>query len=81
MGGRALRAWLLQPLLDRAAIEARLDAVAALLDASILRQELRETLKGVLDLERLAGKNRFGRRASARFRRAQAVPAVFARDP
>ncbi len=60
MGGRALRARLLQPLLDRPAIEARLDAVEALLAASIVRQELREALQGILDLERLTGKISLG---------------------
>ena len=60
MGGRALRARLLQPLLDRPAIEARLDAVEALLAASIVRQELREALQGILDLERLTGRISLG---------------------
>jgi len=60
MGGRALRARLLQPLLDRPAIVARLDAVEGLLDDSIVRQELRDALKGILDLERLTGKISLG---------------------
>jgi len=55
-GGRLLRSWLLRPLRDRAEIEARQDAVAEALDATIARRELRETLKGVHDLERLVGK-------------------------
>ena len=55
-GGRLLRAWLLRPLLDVAAIAARLDAVGEWLGATIARREFRESLKGVLDLERLAGK-------------------------
>jgi DNA mismatch repair protein MutS len=59
-GGRLLRAWLLQPLRDAAAIVARQDAVAEALGATIARRELRETLKGVLDLERLAGKIALG---------------------
>jgi len=56
MGGRLLKAWLLRPLLDGAAIEARLDAVGEWLGATIAREEFRESLKGVLDLERLTGK-------------------------
>ncbi|HPW18294.1 MAG TPA: DNA mismatch repair protein MutS [Candidatus Aminicenantes bacterium] len=59
-GGRLLRAWLLRPLRDAAAVAARQDAVAEALGATIARRELRETLKGVLDLERLAGKVALG---------------------
>jgi len=59
-GGRLLRSWLLRPLRDAAAIVARQDAVAEALGATIVRRELRETLKGVLDLERLAGKIALG---------------------
>jgi DNA mismatch repair protein MutS len=56
MGGRLLKSWLLRPLVDVRAIEARLDAVGEELADTIGRQELREALKGVLDLERLTGK-------------------------
>jgi len=55
-GGRLLRAWLLRPLRDVAAIRARQDAVAEGLDATIARREIRETLKTVHDLERLVGR-------------------------
>jgi DNA mismatch repair protein MutS len=55
-GGRLLRSWLLRPLFDAKEIAARQDAVAEALGATIARRELREVLKGVLDLERLAGK-------------------------
>ena len=55
-GGRLLRSWLLRPLRDVAEIAARQEAVAEGLGATIARRELRETLKGVLDLERLVGK-------------------------
>ncbi len=55
-GGRLLRSWLLRPLRDAAGIVARQDAVAEGLDATIARREIRETLKGVHDLERLIGK-------------------------
>jgi len=53
MGGRLLRARLLRPCTNLAEIEARLDAVAQLLSATIERSELRKALSGVLDLERL----------------------------
>ena len=55
-GGRLLRSWLLRPLRDAAEIAARQDAVAEGLGATIARREIRETLKGVHDLERLVGK-------------------------
>jgi DNA mismatch repair protein MutS len=59
-GGRLLRSWLLRPLRDVASITARQDAVAEALGGTIVRRELRETLKGTLDLERLAGKVALG---------------------
>ena len=55
-GGRLLRAWLLRPLCDAAAIRDRQDAVAETLAATIARREIREALKSVQDLERLVGK-------------------------
>jgi DNA mismatch repair protein MutS len=61
MGARLLRHWLLTPLVDRAAIEARLEAVAALAADLIARQALREALDGVRDVERLASKTAAGR--------------------
>jgi len=56
MGGRILRSWLLQPLLDRDRIEARLDAVQELVEGVFLRRDLRDYLKSIYDLERLAGR-------------------------
>jgi DNA mismatch repair protein MutS len=56
LGGRLLRNWLFQPLLDCAKIRARQDAVQEWLQKTIERQELRETLKEIFDLERLTGK-------------------------
>ena len=61
MGARLLRQWILAPLIDRAAIDRRLDAVAALANDLIARQALREALDGVRDVERLAGKAAAGR--------------------
>jgi DNA mismatch repair protein MutS len=56
MGGRLLRGRLLAPLVDPPSINRRLDAVAELLKDAIGRQEIRESLKGILDLERLTGR-------------------------
>jgi DNA mismatch repair protein MutS len=61
MGGRLLRRWLLAPLVDPAAIDARLDAVETLLKDGRGRARLREALDGVRDLERLAGRAALGR--------------------
>ncbi len=56
MGGRLLRVRLAQPLLDRAALEARLDQVQAFYEGTILRGRVREILKPVPDLERLSNR-------------------------
>ena len=56
MGKRLLRNNLLRPLIDRAAIDARLDAVAELHASLRLREGLRRPLDGLLDLERLLGR-------------------------
>ncbi|HMH57341.1 MAG TPA: DNA mismatch repair protein MutS [Gemmatimonadales bacterium] len=61
MGGRLLRQWLLSPLRDPAAINARLDAVEVMVDDARGRGRLREGLDGVRDLERLAGRASAGR--------------------
>ncbi|HWL11482.1 MAG TPA: DNA mismatch repair protein MutS [Ureibacillus sp.] len=60
MGGRKLKQWLHQPLATRSAIENRLAIVTDLLDEYFVRNELRELLKNVYDLERLAGRVAFG---------------------
>ena len=53
MGKRLLRAWMLRPSLDRAEIDARLDAVEVQVNDIVGREELRRKLDGILDLERL----------------------------
>jgi DNA mismatch repair protein MutS len=63
MGGRLLRRWLLAPLVDPAAINARLDAVEVLVNDNRGRERLREALDGVRDVERLAGRAALGRAA------------------
>ena len=52
MGGRLLRKWLLQPLLDLDALNARLDQVAVWVEETLKRMELRDLLRGVGDVER-----------------------------
>ena len=61
MGGRLLRQWLLSPLRDPAAIDARLDAVEVAVKDGRGRARLREALDGVRDIERLAGRAAAGR--------------------
>ncbi|MFQ6015899.1 MAG: DNA mismatch repair protein MutS [Anaerolineae bacterium] len=56
MGGRLLRQWISQPLLDVGQIEERLDAVALLYQRTPARTELRELLRQVGDLERLTNR-------------------------
>jgi DNA mismatch repair protein MutS len=53
MGGRMLRSMLEQPLVDKQAMEERLDAVEELGKNSVSRDEIREYLNPVYDLERL----------------------------
>ena len=61
MGARLLRQWVQSPLRDPEAIGARLDAVERLVRDTGLREALRDTLEGVRDLERLAGRAAAGR--------------------
>lgn len=56
MGARLLRSMIEQPLIDVDAIEARLDAIEELNQEAITREELREYLNPIYDLERLIGK-------------------------
>ena len=56
MGARTLRGFIEQPLMKREDIELRLNAVQALTIDSVSRDELREYLNSIYDLERLLGK-------------------------
>ncbi len=56
MGGRLLRSWVEQPLLDREEINARLDAVEELVRNRMIGISLAEELEGVYDMERLLSK-------------------------
>lgn len=56
MGGRALRRWLLEPLLSTKNIRARQDTIAELWAKPGLRQDLRLLLRNIYDLERITGR-------------------------
>ena len=60
MGSRLLRDWLVRPLLDRGAIQARLDAVGELKDRIQQRVSLRTTLRDVQDIARLSSRLTLG---------------------
>ncbi len=60
MGKRRLRQWILQPLMDTAEIERRLDAVEELARSAMTRRELMDSLRGLGDLERITGRVVFG---------------------
>lgn len=60
MGARLLRRWIDKPLLNSAAVEARLDAVETLYLNLILRDDIRSELQPIYDLERLVGRVAFG---------------------
>lgn len=56
MGSRLLRKWIEQPLLSKENIEGRLDAIEELMDRPMIREELKEFLGPIYDLERLMSK-------------------------
>jgi DNA mismatch repair protein MutS len=60
MGGRLLKQWIDRPLISQEKIESRLHIVEQLKENFFERQELREKLTKVYDIERLAGKVAFG---------------------
>ena len=64
-GRRLLRAWLRHPLVEEAPLQARLEAVEALVKDGVLRGEVRKLLYRMHDLERLAARL-VARRASPR---------------
>jgi DNA mismatch repair protein MutS len=61
MGARLFRQMLLYPLRASRAIQHRQDAVAELVEAPLLREDLRGTLRPIYDIERLATKVAYGR--------------------
>jgi DNA mismatch repair protein MutS len=56
MGSRTLKQWLNYPLLDRGEIEHRLEGVSDLKEKKIERKQLRDSLKEIQDIERLASR-------------------------
>jgi len=56
MGARKLKDWILKPLLDSKLINQRLEVVDELQKQVILKEDLRDELKRIFDLERLAAK-------------------------
>ncbi len=60
MGGRLLKTWLENPLIDIQEIEKRYDIITTLLEEFILSEDLRKDLYNVYDLERLCGRIALG---------------------
>ena len=60
MGGRMLRRWINDPLIDVSEINSRLDAVKELVGSQMLKGEVVDSLKKVYDIERLIGKISYG---------------------
>ncbi len=56
MGGRKIKQWLREPLIDAESIKMRLDAVEVLSGDILMRNNLKENMKKIYDLERLAGR-------------------------
>jgi DNA mismatch repair protein MutS len=80
MGGRLLKRWLKEPLTDIREVARRLDAVEALTDDVLARNNIKEFLKAVYDIERLAGRVSYGN-ANARdlialLRSLEAIPEI-----
>jgi len=56
MGGRTLRRWVLQPLIDVKGIAARQSTIKELVENTSMRQDLRSMLRKIYDIERLSGR-------------------------
>lgn len=78
MGGRMLRRWIDKPLTDCGRIEERLEAVDRLVNQLIVREEVRQQLRDVYDLERLVARVAYG---SANARDLVALKLSLARVP
>ncbi|MEG2323130.1 MAG: DNA mismatch repair protein MutS [Anaerovoracaceae bacterium] len=61
MGSRKLKQWIREPLNNVEAINKRLDGVEILETNVLMRNDLKESLKGIYDFERLAGRIACGR--------------------
>ncbi len=60
MGSRMLKSWILCPLVNAGAISARLSGVEELAENLSLREDLKDALGGILDIERLMGRVSIG---------------------
>ena len=60
MGARMLRRWIEKPLMNVARIEERLEAVDLLYNQLIVREDVKQALKEVYDLERLVARISYG---------------------
>jgi Mismatch repair ATPase (MutS family) len=56
MGGRQIRKWVEQPLINKKEIEKRLNSVEELLNNISIHEDLKDSLKNIYDIERLVGK-------------------------
>ncbi len=61
MGGRLLRKYVEEPLINKSKIENRLDVIEEIKDDFILREDLNDILKNIYDIERICGKIAFER--------------------
>jgi DNA mismatch repair protein MutS len=59
MGGRLIRKYIEQPLINKEKIEERLDVIEEIKDDFILREDINDTLRNVYDIERICGKIAF----------------------
>ena len=57
MGARRIRDWVIKPLVDKEKIKRRLDIVSKFKSLPLNRQETRDFLEKIFDLERLLGKD------------------------
>jgi DNA mismatch repair protein MutS len=80
MGGRLIKKWLKEPLVEVGEIRRRLDAVEALTDDVLARNHIKECLKAVYDIERLVGRISYGsanaRDLAALKRSIEAIPDI-----
>src|SRR3989338_7284931 len=60
MGGRMLKKWLMQPLIQKEAIENRLDAVDELRKKILMKEEIAEHLNKIYDIERIVSRLNLG---------------------
>jgi len=60
MGGRMLRSWIEQPLLDLYALTERQESIAELISQSFWKDDIKEALSGIYDIERLMSKAVYG---------------------